>query len=410
MSSIIKFENVTKTFNLQKQKTFKEFLPALFGGQETHQQFNALEDISFEVKKGETVGIIGPNGSGKSTILKLVAKVMSPTSGTITVNGRVSPLIELGAGFHPELTGKENIYLNGTILGLKRNEIDKNFKNIVDFSDLWEFIDQPIKHYSSGMYVRLAFAVAVHTNPEILIVDEILAVGDTSFQDKCFKKMEEFKKNGVTILYVSHSLESIKSFCTRAIYINNSKIIADGDTESVCKEYSDNKNKLFIIKKLPMDNWHEYKELRLQSLKNNSTAFEDSYEKEKSLPDIEWKKRLQETHNNKNWLIFAKINYKLVGIVGATQLEIDKQNNSATLYQVYLDPHYRKQKIADKLLNSLIKTLQSNKINNVHLFVSQTQTGAIKLYQRCGFSITGKNIMRLGDGLLHEGLLMEKKI
>jgi ribosomal protein S18 acetylase RimI-like enzyme len=222
--------------------------------------------------------------------------------------------------------------------------------------------------------------------------------------------MEEFQKNGVTILYVSHSLESIKSFCSRTIYVNNSRIIIDGDTESVCKEYLENKNKITIIKKLPIDNWNEYKELRLQSLKNNPSAFEDSYEKEKLLPNIEWQKRLQATHDNTNWLFFAKINYKLIGIIGATQLEIDKQNNSATLYQVYLDPHYRKQKIADKLLNSLIKTLQNNKISKVHLFVSQTQTGAIKLYQRCGFIIIGQNNMHFGDGLIHEGLLMEKKL
>jgi len=146
-------------------------------------------------KKGEIIGIIGPNGSGKSTILKLIAGVMSPTSGKIKVQGKISPLIELGAGMHPELTGTENIYLNGAILGLKRKEIKANYKSIVDFAELWEFIDQPIKHYSSGMYMRLAFAIAIHVKPEILIVDEILAVGDSAFQEKCFKRMEEFKQS-----------------------------------------------------------------------------------------------------------------------------------------------------------------------------------------------------------------------
>lgn len=234
---IISFSHVTKEFTLLKQHTFKEFLPALFGGQQTHHNFTALSDINFTVNKGETLGIIGPNGSGKSTILKLVAGVMTPTSGEVIVRGKVSPLIELGAGMHPELSGKENIYLNGTILGLKRKQIDQNFKSMVDFAELWEFIDQPVKHYSSGMYMRLAFAIAVHVDPEILIVDEILAVGDTTFQAKCFAKMEEFKKKGVTILFVSHGLIQIESFCTRTIFINHSKLISDGPPKTVCQQY-----------------------------------------------------------------------------------------------------------------------------------------------------------------------------
>jgi len=235
---VIKFDHVTKKFSQLSQKTFKEFIPALIRGEQTTESFTALSDISFEIKKGETVGIIGPNGSGKSTILKLIAGVMSPNSGKITVKGKISPLIELGAGFHPELTGSENIYLNGAILGLKRKEIDKNFQSIVDFAELQEFIEQPVKHYSSGMYMRLAFAVAVHVHPEILIVDEILSVGDQKFQEKCFAKMEEFKKSKeVTIVFVSHSPNQIKQFCTRAIYINDHKIQYDGDTQKAIKLY-----------------------------------------------------------------------------------------------------------------------------------------------------------------------------
>lgn len=237
--TVIKFENVVKKFSLQNQKTFKEFIPALLKGEETKKGFTALDNISFKIKKGEVVGIIGPNGSGKSTILKLIAGVMSPTSGKISVHGKVSPLIELGAGMHPELTGYENIYLNGAILGLSRKEIDKNIESIIDFSEIREFINQPVKHYSSGMYMRLAFSIAIHVNPEILLVDEILAVGDSDFQAKCFARMEEFKKSkDVTIIFVSHSMETIKSFCTKAIYINHSKIIASGDSAKVCNEYN----------------------------------------------------------------------------------------------------------------------------------------------------------------------------
>jgi ABC-type polysaccharide/polyol phosphate transport system ATPase subunit len=235
---VIKFEHVTKEFSKLSHKTFKEFLPALIKGEKTSESFTALNDINFTVNKGETIGIIGPNGSGKSTILKLIAGVMSPTKGKVIVKGKISPLIELGAGFHPELTGKENIFLNGAILGLSQKEIEKNYNSIVDFAEIAEFIDQPVKHYSSGMYMRLAFAVAVHVNPEILIVDEILAVGDTAFQAKCFAKMEEFKKSkNITIIFVSHSLEAIKNFCTKAIYINHSKLIDQGESSKVCQTY-----------------------------------------------------------------------------------------------------------------------------------------------------------------------------
>lgn len=239
---IIKFDKVTKSFSKLTKKTFKEFLPALFLGEKTVNRFTALSDISFEIQKGECLGIIGPNGSGKSTILKLIANVMSPTSGKINVHGRVSPLIELGAGMHPELTGRENIYLNGAILGLKRRQIDANLQSIIDFSELSEFIDQPIKHYSSGMYMRLAFSIAIHVNPEILIVDEILAVGDPKFQQKCLDKMEEFKKLGVTILFVSHNLDTVSKFCTRCLLINHSQLIGDGPPAKICQLYSTTKS------------------------------------------------------------------------------------------------------------------------------------------------------------------------
>lgn len=223
----IQFKSVTKKFSLQSHKTFKEFFPALIKGEQTKHTFTALDNISFSINQGETVGIIGPNGSGKSTVLKLIAGVMSPTSGQIIVNGKVSPLIELGAGFHHELSGRENIYLNGAILGLSQKQIDNNFKDIVDFADIWEYIDQPTKRYSSGMYMRLAFSIAVHVNPEILLVDEILAVGDPDFQDKCFAKMTEFQKQGVTIVFVSHDIDLVKRFCHRIITLEHSHLVND---------------------------------------------------------------------------------------------------------------------------------------------------------------------------------------
>jgi ABC-type polysaccharide/polyol phosphate transport system ATPase subunit len=225
----IEFNKVDKYFYLQHQKTIKELVQAIFHQKKTHERVHALKDVSFKIKKGETVGVIGKNGAGKSTLLKLMAGVSSPTSGRITINGRISPLIELGAGFHPELTGKENIFLNGVILGMEEKYLIDKFKEIVDFSEIdMKFIYTPVKYYSSGMYMRLAFSVAVFTQPDLLLVDEILAVGDTAFQAKCLKKMEEFKKLGVTTIFVSHALETVKQFCSRVIYLKEGKVEFDG--------------------------------------------------------------------------------------------------------------------------------------------------------------------------------------
>lgn len=234
---VIKIDHVSKLFRLQKQRTFKELIPALLGGKKAIESFWALKDINLEIKKGETIGIVGPNGSGKSTLLKLIAGVSNPTKGKLEVNGRIAPLIELGAGFHPELTGRENVFLNGVILGMSRDEIKKKFQAIVDFAELSEFIDQPVKHYSSGMYLRLAFSVAVHTNPDILLVDEILAVGDSAFQKKCFARMEEFKGKGVTIILVSHNTEQVRKFCEKVVYLNDSKLVDVDKPEAILSKF-----------------------------------------------------------------------------------------------------------------------------------------------------------------------------
>ncbi len=213
----ISLSGVSKLFFKQEQKTFKELLPALFTGKKTREWFWALKDINLEIKAGETVGIMGPNGSGKSTLLKLIAGVSRPTVGKIEVKGRVAPLIELAAGFHPELTGRENVHLNGIILGMSRKEVDAKFDEIVDFAELWDFIDSPVKHYSTGMYLRLAFSVAIHTNPDILLLDEILAVGDEQFQAKCLKKIDEYIKKGTTMLFVSHDAKLVHRICSRTV-------------------------------------------------------------------------------------------------------------------------------------------------------------------------------------------------
>ena len=221
----ITIRHVSKLFFKQEQKTFKEFLPAFFTGKKTREWFWALQDIDLTIQPGESVGITGPNGSGKSTLLKLIAGVTTPTKGTLTVQGKIAPLVELGAGFHPELTGRENVYLNGVILGLSREQVAARFAEIVAFAELGEFIDVPVKHYSSGMYLRLASSVAIHTDPDILLIDEILAVGDLDFQKKCYKKMQGFREQGKTIIIVSHDPAIIKANCERTIALQQGKIV-----------------------------------------------------------------------------------------------------------------------------------------------------------------------------------------
>lgn len=233
----ISFLNVSKKYYLQKQKTFKEFLPSFFLGETWAKEFWALSDITFSLSRGESLGILGKNGAGKSTLLKLIAGVTAPTKGIVEVHGRVSPLIELGAGFHPELTGRENIYLNGSIMGMQNKDIDKNLSDIIQFAELTEFIDQPIKHYSSGMYMRLAFSVAIAQTPDILIIDEIFAVGDAAFREKCIKKMEEFRSKKVSFIIVSHSMDYIETFCNKGLVLHNGKQKFFGDVQQATHCY-----------------------------------------------------------------------------------------------------------------------------------------------------------------------------
>ncbi len=201
------------------------------------KKFLALENVSFEVKQGEVLGIIGRNGAGKSTLLKILSRVTAPTKGTVKIKGRIASLLEVGTGFHPELTGRENIYLNGAILGMTKKEIDKKFDEIVDFAEIEKFIDTPVKRYSSGMYVRLAFAVAAHLEPEILLVDEVLAVGDASFQKKCLGKMGEVAKGGRTVLFVSHNMPMVEKLCPRGILLEEGSLVCNSDIQHVLNRY-----------------------------------------------------------------------------------------------------------------------------------------------------------------------------
>lgn len=236
----IKICNVSVKYRLAKEKpkTLQEYIiHRLKGRRMDYEDFWALRDINIGVHRGETLGIIGHNGAGKSTLLKVVAGVLKPTGGNVTVNGKIAPLIELGAGFDMDLTGKENIYLNASILGLSRKEIDRKLNNIVEFSELAEFIYSPLKSYSSGMISRLGFSIATEVEPEILIIDEILAVGDEKFQKKCIERMEGFKKVGITILFVSHSMKEIERLCDRVLWLDHGKQRVFGDPYTVTNEY-----------------------------------------------------------------------------------------------------------------------------------------------------------------------------
>lgn len=236
---VIEVNHATVRFNMASEKidNLKEYFVKLVHKQLMFQEFLALKDIDFKVKKGEAWGLIGTNGSGKSTLLKLICGILKPYKGSVIVRGNIAPLIELGAGFDGELTAKENIYLNGAVLGYSKEFMDEHYQEIVDFAELWDFMDMPIKNYSSGMSARLGFAIATIVRPEILIVDEVLAVGDIAFQEKCQKRMQEMLAGGTTLLFVSHTMKTVQELCDHAIWLNKGDVIMQGNADQVCCAY-----------------------------------------------------------------------------------------------------------------------------------------------------------------------------
>ncbi|MBE6877866.1 MAG: ABC transporter ATP-binding protein [Ruminococcaceae bacterium] len=237
---MVSVDNVGIRFNLAKERvdSLKEYFLKFSKGTLHFEEFWALDGVSLDIEKGDFYGLVGINGSGKSTLLKAVAGVFKPTRGKITVNGTIAPLIELGAGFDMDLTARENIFLNGAVLGFSKDHMMEKFDDIVDFSELHDFLDVPLKNYSSGMVARIAFAIATATKPDILIADEILAVGDYAFQEKCEKRMQELLDAGTTVIFVSHSIEQVKRMCNKATWIEKGKVIMTGDAETVCDAYS----------------------------------------------------------------------------------------------------------------------------------------------------------------------------
>lgn len=235
----VKADHVSMCFNLEREKTsgLKDKLIQKIKGKHKIDEFYALNDVSFSIQRGDSFALVGPNGCGKSTMLKIIAGIYKPSKGSVQVSGTIAPLIELGAGFDSELTARENVFLNGAVLGIPRRMMEEYFDSIIDFAELWDFVDVPIKNYSSGMYARLGFSIATIIKPEILIVDEILAVGDSSFQDKCEKKMDELLSGGTTLILVSHDADQIVKMCRRALWLEHGRMMALGDAEQVCREY-----------------------------------------------------------------------------------------------------------------------------------------------------------------------------
>jgi lipopolysaccharide transport system ATP-binding protein len=235
----VRVENVSKKFRLYKERNQTIKSAIMRGRTSIHEDFWALNGVTFDVAAGSTFGLIGSNGSGKSTLLKCLAKIYQPEKGSIVANGKVAALLEVGSGFHHELSGRENVFLNGSILGMSKKEITRKFDEIVDFSGVEQFIDQPVKNYSSGMYVRLGFAIAINVDPDVLVVDEVLAVGDAEFQQKCYQKFRDFKEAGRTVILVSHSMDTVQAMCDKAAWLRHGNMMAVGEAEPTIKAYLD---------------------------------------------------------------------------------------------------------------------------------------------------------------------------
>jgi len=266
MDHAIEVKNVKKTFKIHQEKSNLLKDAVVLRNRNHIEKREVLQGINFDIKKGEAVGIIGKNGCGKSTILKLLTKILTPNEGIIQINGRVSSLIELGAGFHPDMTGRENVYINASIFGITKKEVDKRLDDIIRFSELEDYIDNPVRTYSSGMYMRLAFSVAINVNADILLIDEILAVGDAAFQEKCFERLKLLKQQGTTIVIVSHSLGQIEEICDRVLWIHQGLIKEDGRPSDICSHYIDFMDEARILR-----DKHEFEERKANNLEISNT-------------------------------------------------------------------------------------------------------------------------------------------
>ena len=378
---VIEIKDIVKTYKLYNKPIdfAKELL--FLGKRKYHRPHNALNGINLEVYKGECIGIIGTNGSGKSTLLKLITGVATPTSGTVEVNGKISALLELGAGFKPEFTGLENIYLNGTILGFTKEEMDERVQAIVDFADIGEFIHQPVKTYSSGMFVRLAFAVAINIDPEILIVDEALAVGDVFFQAKCYHKFEEFKKMGKTILFVSHDLTSIAKYCDRVILLNKGVKLAEGSPKDMVNMYK----KLLV---------HQLDEETLEDVNGKSSIHE------KAADSKAWKSHFEV---NPSILDYGEkqaeiVDFAIIDQYGQFSSIIEKGSTCQVKAKLYFHSQ-----VKDPIFTITIRNKQGTDITGTNSMFERVETGTVEAGETRIVTYTQRIDLQGGDYLISLG-------
>lgn len=383
----IEVKNISKTYKLYTKQTDRMREAFSITGKKYHKEFNALSDIGFQVHEGEMLGIIGKNGAGKSTMLKIITGVLTPTEGELVINGKISALLELGAGFNPEYTGIENAYLNGTMIGFTKEEMDLKIKEIIEFADIGDFIYQPVKTYSSGMFARLAFAVAINVDPDILIVDEALSVGDAFFQAKCYKKMDELKRSGKTILFVSHDMGSIIKYCDRAVIIDHGKKIKEGPAEEMVN----------IYKRILVNQYDEQKETEPKE-EISSDQNEGIFIKNRGLDS--WKASMLMNPNKEEYGNGQAdiIDFGLFDIDGKTTNTIRK-----------LDEFYLKMKIQfhENIENPIfafaIKDLKGTDLCGTNTFIEGIETGVCKSGEIVEVSFKQKMLLQNGQYLLQLG-------
>ena len=377
----IKITNLTKIYKLyaRNRDRLKDSLG--LSKKASYKEHYALKNVDMEVKRGEFLGIIGVNGSGKSTILKIITGVLNPTSGDVQINGRISALLELGAGFNMEYTGLENVYLNGTMMGFTEKEIDERLQDILDFADIGEFIHQPVKTYSSGMFVRLAFAVAINIDPEILIVDEALAVGDVFFQSKCYHKFEEFKKMGKTILFVSHDLTSIAKYCDKVVLLNKGVKLAEGNPKDMVNMYK----KLLV---------HQLDEETLEDVSGKSAIGE------KSADTSAWKNNFQvnPTVTDYGEKQAEIVDFAIIDQYGAYSSIIEK----GSVYKVKAKIHFH-ETVKNPIFTITIKNKQGTDITGTNTMFERIETGTVSAGEERIVTYEQQMNLQGGDYLLSLG-------
>jgi teichoic acid transport system ATP-binding protein len=388
----INVSKVTKTYKLYEKPALRVKEALSITKKKYHKDFQALDDVSFHVKKGEMLGIIGKNGAGKSTMLKIITGVLTPTTGTVEINGKISALLELGAGFNMEFTGIENVYLNGTMTGFSREEMDDKINDIIEFADIGDFIYQPVKTYSSGMFARLAFAVAINVEPDILIIDEALSVGDVFFQSKCYNRMEELKKSGKTILFVTHDMGSVMKYCNRAIIIDSGTKIAEGSA----KEMIDLYKKVLVghYKKDASDSDEMYK------MELEKTINRELEELDENHQSGDWKDYMLQNPNSQDY------GDKRAVIIDYGIFDSDYKITN-TIYKMEDFTIRMKVQFQSDIENPIfafsIKDIKGTELSGTNTVIEDTQVGSVKAGDIIDISFTQKMILQGGQHLLQLG-------